>query len=306
MSFPFKEKYYENMCNLVNDYSKKMNRMPRVDALKICIWNILCILYPGSLCSTKIEEIETEDKIETPLERKLKDIYLVNGEIIVKRGPFAGMYYPEFESFGSSLWPKLAGVYEKELQSVIGETLNKEYKYILDIGCAEGYYSVGWALKNIAEEIYAYDIDPIARDLCTKMCLKNNVNINISDWCTPDTLLDFDFSSKKKRSLIMADCEGYERELFTENVVNNLNNVDMLIEVHDWNQCETTTLDYLISIFNKSHSYRIITGIDDYEKAYKYKIEELSEFDIKERYEILRENRRRLGKWIYFEAHSIG
>ena len=213
------------------------------------------------------------------------------------------MRYAEFGSTGSSLWPKLAGVYEKELQAAIYDSLQYRYKYILDIGCAEGYYAVGYASKNIADQVYAYDIDENARLMCERMCQVNGVSMEIEGWCTAETIKKLDFSSEK-RSLIIADCEGYERELFTSENIDNLRNVNLIVEVHDWIQNETPTLDYLIQLFEPTHDYEIIYGVDDYEKAYRYRVEELSEFSIKDRYQVFRENRRRLGEWIYFKAKS--
>ena len=127
--------------------------------------------------------------------------------------------------------------------------------------------------------------------------------MEIEGWCTAETIKKLDFSSEK-RSLIIADCEGYERELFTSENIDNLRNVNLIVEVHDWIQNETPTLDYLIQLFEPTHDYEIIYGVDDYEKAYRYRVEELSEFSIKERYQVFRENRRRLGEWIYFKAKS--
>ena len=40
-------------------------------------------------------------------------------DLTVLNGPMAGLKYPSFSSFGSSLFPKLAGTYENELAPVI-------------------------------------------------------------------------------------------------------------------------------------------------------------------------------------------
>lgn len=42
-------------------------------------------------------------------------------DLIVKHGPFKGMKYPAVKSVGSSLFPKLLGCYEKEIQGIILE-----------------------------------------------------------------------------------------------------------------------------------------------------------------------------------------
>ena len=238
-------------------------------------------------------------------EEMLKRIYSSDGKITVKRGPFAGMIYPSFTSTGSSLWPKLAGTYEKNLQPIIERALKKNYKYFLDIGCAEGYYAVGFALAaqrcgTKIEKILAYDTADIGRELCRNMAETNHVDVEIGTLCSEQTLADMDFDGAP--SLIMADCEGYEREMFTKKNISNLGNTDLIIEVHDWCQNDSPTLDYLISLFAQSHDYELIYGIDDYEKAYRYKCEELRAFSINDRYEIFLEGRRRLAEWLYLTS----
>ena len=59
---------------------------------------------------------------------------------IVKHGPFAGLKYPELNSIGSALYPKLLGCYEAEIQDWIEAICNTDYSEIVDVGCAEGFY----------------------------------------------------------------------------------------------------------------------------------------------------------------------
>ena len=84
-----------------------------------------------------------------------------------------------------------------------------------------------------------------------------------------------------------------------------MKNVDLIIEVHDWCQTKIPTLDYLINLFQDSHDCKLVYGIDDYEKAYRYDVEELTDLSIEERYLVFKEGRRRLGEWIYLKARNI-
>ncbi len=71
------------------------------------------------------------------------------GEEVID-SPFAGMKYPSNFSSGPSraaLAQKLLGCYEKELHAAIFMLMKEKYDVFLNIGCAEGYYTVGLARK---------------------------------------------------------------------------------------------------------------------------------------------------------------
>ncbi|MCR4754333.1 MAG: class I SAM-dependent methyltransferase [Lachnospiraceae bacterium] len=233
------------------------------------------------------------------LQKKLgQELYGSKNKIEVLSGPFRGMVYPDFVSTGSVLWSKLLGTYERELQGIIEEFLDVQWNYIIDIGCAEGYYAVGFALKGNCNEIFAYDIDKRAQHLIRNMCLKNSVSVSVGGLCDQELLNAFHFSDNEKPSLVICDCEGYERELFGNINSTNFSNVDLLIEIHDWCQYEDQTLNVIIEQFKDTHRYDIIRGFDDYDKAYSYSVKQLEGWPIKDRFEILKEGRRRQGCWL--------
>ena len=151
----------------------------------------------------------------------------------VADGIFAGLRYPEFKSFGSSMLPKLLDTYENELGPVVNKILAKQYLVVLNIVSAEGYYAIGFALKFPRAELFAYDTSEKARLLCRQMAEANNVadRIRIERECRPETLADFDFSAG---GLIICDCEGGERHIFNPDNVKNLKDCDLLIELHDF------------------------------------------------------------------------
>jgi SAM-dependent methyltransferase len=173
----------------------------------------------------------------------------------VQTGIFKGMRYSELSSVGSALCPKLIGSYEKELQPVIERLLENNYSEILDIGCAEGYYAVGLAMKTGENtKLYAYDTDKKAIELCARMAKVNSVEnkVILGQTCYPETLKTFKFT----RGFILCDCEGYENELFNEENVKNLANCDCLIELHEFIIPEIR--QKLIELFKASHDHTII------------------------------------------------
>jgi SAM-dependent methyltransferase len=215
---------------------------------------------------------------------------------IVLTGIFRGMKYPDFISAGSTLFPKLLGSYEKELEPLFLNIKDVQYTEILDIGCAEGYYAIGLALRYPNAKIYGYDIDAAALRCAAKMAHINEVQdrIILKKECTSEELRHFRFNG---RSFILSDCEGYERFLFTPDNIGNLSNADVLVEVHD--SIEEDVYTYLISIFCKTHRYLEFKSNSDMEKVRIYKYLELDNLSRDLKYAILREGRRQQS-WLFF------
>jgi hypothetical protein len=214
---------------------------------------------------------------------------------VVLNGPFIGMKYPKLESNGSSLYPKLLGSYEKEIQDLIYKLINNNYSKIVDIGSAEGYYAVGFALKSPKSIIMAFDSDSNALDNCKKMAKHNNVldRVQLSSWCSKEILLKEDL----KNSLIISDCEGYEKQLFLDkNIVKHLKDTTLLIETHDHVDINISTK--LKSYFSNSHKVESIYSLDDFLKLKNYEFSCLKDFDLRTKKEITFEGRGYIQEWL--------
>lgn len=239
-----------------------------------------------------IERKGSETNINGVVEQLFKDKTVLHG-------PFKGLKYPGFRSRNSSLNSKLIGSYETELHDVFTEIINTNYTQILDIGCAEGYYAVGLALKMPAVNVIAYDIEAEARQLTTDMAKLNQVadRVKVESSCTEQTLKDFTFD---QYSLIISDCEGYERSLFTEKNLSNLKHTDVLIETHDWVNINIST--DLENLFSKTHDVSVIRSIGDVLKAKHYKYEELANESLETKYRIFEEGRGFTDEWLWIKA----
>lgn len=217
-------------------------------------------------------------------------------DLIVTGGPFKGMKYSSATAAGSTLYPKLLGTYEREIAPFIDNILERNFDLIVDIGCAEGYYAVGFALrfKNHIEDVIAFDTDPEAQTLCSQNASLNNVSITVKGFCNSATLIDTCLS---KQSLVFVDAEGYENELINEEVAQKLRHCTFLIESHDFINIETT--NYLLKCLANTHDVKTISSIDDIEKAYSYL--ELEEFNLSlhEKHCFFQEGRPTIMKWIY-------
>ncbi|MEP6710784.1 MAG: 50S ribosomal protein L11 methyltransferase [Ferruginibacter sp.] len=179
----------------------------------------------------------------------------ISPEKEVLAGPFKGLVYSRFEAAGSVLIPKIMGTYEDELHPTLEKIIKKNYTEIIDVGCAEGYYSNGLALKIPAATVFAYDLDPHARELCKGNATVNNLQlqVRINSFIDAGSLASFPFSGK---GFIMCDCEGFEIELFTPASVKNLLNCDLIIELHDCNNEAISAT--ILPLFENSHQLTLI------------------------------------------------
>ena len=124
----------------------------------------------------------------------------------VMGGPFQGMIYGD-TAVCSALLPKLAGSYEVELHPLLDSLRAADYDTVVDVGCAEGYYAVGFARKWVGIQVIAFDTDVQARELCAQKTEENGVaaRVRVEGACEGETLRDV-----VPRSLLISDCEGYE------------------------------------------------------------------------------------------------
>lgn len=237
--------------------------------------------------------IANEKLISTEIDEKIPDL-------VVRHGPFQGMQYPEKCSVGSALFPKLLGSYEAELHHIVDACINKAYANVIDIGCAEGYYAVGMAIKIPDANIYAYDINPHALNLTSTMFAINNVDQSrffTGGACDEQTIMSLPLD---KKSLIISDCEGYEKYLFTSKSVDFLSNHDLLIEVHDVFDIEISS--HLSELFKNTHKLTIVYSIDDIQKAKTYDYNEISNCTLPTKKILLEEGRESIMEWFYLES----
>jgi hypothetical protein len=215
--------------------------------------------------------------------------------LIVRNGPFSGMKYAA-ASTGSTLLPKLLGSYEMELWPVWKRIQETPYTEIIVIGCAEGYYAVGLALRFRKAQVFAYDTDSKARDMCQVMASLNGVceRVAIYDICTSQRLANFAFTG---RGLIVCDCEGFEGELFSPPAVENIKTCDCLIELHDCYDISISSR--ILSSFSATHDAQLIESVDDIKKAKTYSFAELDPYSLAERKEIVAESRPGIMEWAF-------
>lgn len=148
----------------------------------------------------------------------------------VMGGPFHGLAFPPTHPLACYL-PKLLGIYELEIHGFVAEALQQDYDAILNIGCAEGYYALGFALKMPRVEVYAHDISEEYQKICCQLAELNGVSSRVH---TGGIFNGADFAKfSSRRALVICDIEGAEKDLLNPAAFPALKNMDVIVECHE-------------------------------------------------------------------------
>jgi hypothetical protein len=177
-----------------------------------------------------------------------------NGRIAT--GPFRGMRL-DLDAFPVHVFgPMLLGTYEQELHPALERAIERSPSHVLNVGCAQGFYAVGMAMRLPHVMIYAADADPKA----IRATIWNAELNEVAKQVVPIGIIhpgEFDRYLTPNRSLLIMDCEGGEFTLLNPQSDPVLSSVDMIVEIHPeagssrmiWRRFEKThrceRLDYI-------------------------------------------------------------
>jgi len=183
----------------------------------------------------------------------ITNTFIENEGLKVFQGPFKGMDFLRESSEGCHV-AKLLGTYEQPLHDYLERIISFEYKLIINVGSAEGYYSVGLAMRSKQSKILSFDINKGAQKACRDLAIKNEVQdlIQIESEFHPSILENY----KHTKSLIICDIEGDEKKLLDITNYPQLREIDLLVESHE---CLVPGItDELINRFAPSHEISLI------------------------------------------------
>jgi hypothetical protein len=195
--------------------------------------------------------------------------------------------------------PKWFGCYELELHNVIAEAATKQYHTIIDIGSAEGYYSVGFALNFSDAGVFSFEIDPWARGQQRRLADLNRVsNLTIRGFCTHK---DIDAISCG-RTLVICDIEGSEKELLDPSRALSLRASDCVVELHDTADFSMSEMvDLFIERFKFTHSIRLI----EMEERVPVQLESSGTLPGEVDASLLDEHRSQRQVWLWMQARRL-
>jgi hypothetical protein len=174
----------------------------------------------------------------------------------VRRGPFAGLRYPEaLVADHGDLVAKLVGSYELELAPVLASWVGR-VGTLVDVGAAEGFYAVGMAVASPGTRVVAFEADPAAREQCRLLAEHNGVagRVELRGEATAAELAALDGDGVA----VLCDCEGCEVELLDPAVVPALRRRTLLVELHDFAVAGAT--ETIRARFAPTHDVELIEG----------------------------------------------
>lgn len=194
------------------------------------------------------------DKLNELIDQRRKLIldYVVQScNSTVLYGPFKGMKVLRKSCWGDGdLGAKLLGLYENELFEIVEYAIEDAPDLVVNYGCAEGFYGIGFALRLPDSNVVLIDIESKALEIAKENAELNQVkNIEISTSGNHEYLENL--LSKYTKSFIFMDCEGAEDIILDPSKVPSLTKSSILVEVHDFMNPGIT--DRIIDKFEKTH-----------------------------------------------------
>ena len=218
---------------------------------------------------------------------------------VVQSGIFKNLRYPKIYSYMSVIFPKLMGIYEKQLHKPISEFKKNNYHTIINIGAAEGYYAVGMALCFPQSKVAAIDINIDALNFLKKMSIINNTQDRVKI-INSDAKIFLEKIDPNQSYLVVCDCERCEFDIFSEKNIENLKKSDLIIEMH-YSQEYSKFIEEKNSFlerFKKYHDHEIVkplfTRLED--------IKDLENITIKHAKKIANEVRAENAEWLIFKS----
>jgi len=259
------------------------------------VWNLLS---PINRLIVLIHHRKEKKKRQDLSNQTLK---LISNEnlIPIAKGPFKGLLYDiTLPEYAETKLNKIIGAYEDELHNWLQKIKLNSYDSILNIGAAEGYYTVGLAKMFPTTSVISYEQDPTLNGVITKIVDINKLNnqVTIKGGFSITDIKE----TNSKRVLIFMDCEGCEKILIGQNAI--LKKCDLLIETH--NHIVPFITNDLIESFTDTHIITAISSSDGTIKVLKNH-PELNHLSYTDQITVLNEGRPCSSQWLLFESKNF-
>ena len=214
---------------------------------------------------------------------------------IVQNGLFKGLILNKDSYWGfGDLGNKTIGIYEQQIQDLI-KSIQKEFNFtsFINIGGADGFFAVGCLVNRLFKYSYVFEKSYVGRNSILK-CAKNNLvdtSMVILKEVSSNNFFNFfpeHFSFKD--SVILCDIEGDEYNLFTDHILQRLQETNIIIEIHSAEEKKKHMFkEKILKYFDLSIMWHNVLSLENY-----IEISKLSDI---ERNLLLSEGRSSLGEW---------
>lgn len=212
----------------------------------------------------------------------------------VQTGPFAGtVLLPKYMWGDGDTAAKLLGVYENELHQFVESAIAAEPDAVINVGCAEGYYSIGLARRLPTATVLAVDIEPTAAEIVRNTAEANQLSNITAVTQTVDCAWLEQQCQLHQQPLLVMDCEGAELALLDPVKVPALTACSIIVESHDC--IDPVITKTLLSRFSATHHVHVAS--QTYKDPYQFDfLAALSDCD---KWALVHEGRPSTMSWLY-------
>jgi predicted O-methyltransferase YrrM len=191
----------------------------------------------------------------TPV-RRIGRSYARRHGLVVRSGPFSGLRFPRLTVGRSEmLVAQLIGCYELELHPVFTRLIETGADTVVDLGASDGYYAVGLARACPDSSVLAYEMNPLAADVCRRVAEENGVGdrVEVRGEATVDELAGL---NPPGAAFVLCDCEGAEAQLMDPVAVPWLATATLVVELHEFASPGVEKL--IAERFARSHDIEVV------------------------------------------------
>lgn len=187
-----------------------------------------------------------------------RQMFVKFGDRVIN-GPFKGMRIPEIAHWDDgNATTKLIGCYEFELHDVLEKAIARKPGVVVNIGCAEGYYAIGFAGLIAETKVYAYDVDQESLDVCFDFAHRNGVAHKMQFRKGVYEIEQLREITDPGHRLYILDCEIAEMVILDKKALPELITSDILVECHDFMYPDLHVTDTLYARFIDTHEIEVV------------------------------------------------
>jgi hypothetical protein len=188
---------------------------------------------------------------------------------IIQSNVFKGCAIPEISEWSGTqdLGSKLLGIYEQDILEFLNKTKGS-YKFLIDIGAADGYYVVGSVFAGIVDRAYGFEINEKSRLTMIKNAKINNVldSVHVDSEATLVKINNILNNENQGPGIFIIDIEGAEFDLLTDSFLKACKNSTLIIEIHEENDLNNryeNIIKYSSNFFDINYFYNRTKTIPD-------------------------------------------
>jgi hypothetical protein len=227
--------------------------------------------------------------------RKLSSRIAAMCDATILYGPFKGTRLSRGSSWGVDRAAMYFGLYEQEiLTSLAG--IPSTHRTFVDIGAADGYYSVGAVASGLFDRCYCFEQSATSRNIILENAKLNGVADRISIHGSADRMF-YSLIPETERStaVLLIDIEGGEFDLLDDDTLRTFRQSIIFIELHGYAFVDGR--DKVAALKARTARYFAITELTMTARDLS-KFPELRSFSDTDRWLICAEGRGHLMQWL--------